>query len=158
MSYQPMPVSGANADREVRRGIRTMRLAIAAQAVLYLVIAGLVWYLATTVDDLGDIGWPLVFVSVNAVLMVVLVVCAVRLGRRERKVVFTIMGLETAFAAMLLIGLIATFFQESSISSGAPAGLVAWGLLMLAVMRPVQQPEFRAAFGLPPMRTRPKKK
>jgi len=39
----------------------------------------------------------------------------------------------------------------------APVGLFVWGGLMLAVLRPVQKPAFRMAFGLPPVQPRQKK-
>jgi O-antigen/teichoic acid export membrane protein len=142
----------------VRRGIRSMRLAIVAQAVLYLALAGFVWYLAAGVDDLGDVTWPMVVVSVNAALLVALVVFSVLLSRRERKVIFAIIGLECAFVAILLVGLIVvTMNSRSSGPSGAPAGLFVWGALVLAVLRPLQKPELRAAFGLRPIQPRQKK-
>ncbi|WP_410642459.1 hypothetical protein [Amycolatopsis sp. lyj-346] len=58
VASQPLPGSDADAERQVRRGIRTMRSAIAAQAVLYLALAGFVWYLAAGVADPGDVVWP----------------------------------------------------------------------------------------------------
>jgi hypothetical protein len=158
--YQPLPASDANAEREVRRGIRTIRAAIAAQAVLYLALAGLVWYLAAGLDDAGDVVLPVLLVSVNAVLLIALVVCGVRLSKRERKVAFAIMLLECAFMAVLLIGLVVSLATSpgSPGSSGSPAGLILWGALMTAVLRPMQKPELRAAFDLPPMQPRQKKK
>jgi O-antigen/teichoic acid export membrane protein len=157
--YQPQPMSGANAEREVRRGIRSMRLAIVAQAVLYLALAGFVWSLAATVDDLGDATWPLVVVSVNAALLVVLVVFSVLLSRRERKILFTIIWLECAFIAIILIGLIVSLVMSSASGgpTGTPVGLFVWGGLMLAMLRPLQKPELRMAFGLPPIQPRQKK-
>jgi hypothetical protein len=86
----------------VRREIRAIRWAIATQA-------GCTWRdrprltLAGHVDDLGDFVWSLVPVSVNAAL----VVCSVRLSRRERKVALAILVLECAFMAMLVISVIA---------------------------------------------------
>ncbi|MEU8631511.1 hypothetical protein AB0C38_05030 [Amycolatopsis sp. NPDC048633] len=155
--YQPLPASDANAEREVRRGIRTIRAAIAAQAVLYLTLAGFLWYLAAGVDDARDVVLPLLLVSVNVVLLIALVVCSVLLSTRERKVAFAIMLLECAFMAMLLIGLIVSLATSSG-STGSPVGLILWGALMMAVLRPMQKPELRAAFGLPPMQPRQKKK
>ncbi|MBB4687678.1 hypothetical protein [Amycolatopsis jiangsuensis] len=59
---------------------------------------------------------------------------------------------------MLLIGTILAFAMSSgSGGTGAPAGLLLWGLLMQAVLRPVHNPELRAAFGMPPVRPRQKK-
>ncbi|MEA5359337.1 hypothetical protein VA596_07305 [Amycolatopsis sp., V23-08] len=157
--YQPLPASGANAEREVRRGIRTMRLAIAAQAVLYLALAVFVWSLAASVDDSGDVTWPLVVVTVNSVLLVVLVVFSVLLSRRERKILFTVVWLECAFIAVLLIGLIVSLVMSSASGgpTGTPVGLFLWGGLMLAVLKPLQKPELRMAFGLPPIQPRHKK-
>lgn len=155
----PLPVSDANAEREVRRGIRSMRLAIGAQAVLYLALAGFIWYLATGVDGPGDVTFPLVIVSVNAALLVALVVCSTQLSRRERKIAFAIMVLESAFMAMVLIGVIVSLVMSSASGgpSSMPVGLFLWGMLMLAVLRPMQKPEMRAAFGLPPIQPRQKK-
>jgi hypothetical protein len=145
--YQPLPASGANAEQEVRRGIRSMRVAIAAQAVLYLALAGFLWFLAAGVDDARDVVLPLLLVTVNVVL----------LSTRERKVAFAIMLLESAFMVVLLIGLVVSLATSSG-STGSPVGLILWGALMLAVLRPMQKPELRAAFGLPPMQPRQKKK
>jgi hypothetical protein len=158
--YQSLPASDANAEREVRRGIRTMRAAIAAQAVLYLALAAFVWYLAAGVDDARDVALPLVFVTVNVVLLIALVVCSVLLSTRERKVAFAVMLLESAFMAMMLIGLIVNLATSSGSpgSSGSPVGLLLWGALTMAVLRPMQKPAVRAAFGLPPMQPRQKKK
>jgi hypothetical protein len=106
------------------------------------------------VDDLGDL-WPLVLVSVNAALGV----CGVRLSRREHKIALTILELECAFMAMLVISVIVSLAMTSA-SGGpqsAPIGLILWGVLMQAVLRPMQKPELRAAFGLPPMQPRQKK-
>jgi hypothetical protein len=159
-AYQPLPMSGANAEREVRRGIRSMRLAIVTQAVLYLALAGFVWSLAASADDVGDVTWPLVIVSVNAALLVVLVVFSVLLSRRERKILFTVIWLECAFIAIILVGLIVSLVLSSASGgpTGTPVGLFVWGGLMLAVLRPLQKPELRMAFGLPPIQPRQKKK
>jgi FtsH-binding integral membrane protein len=157
--HQPLPVPDADAEREVGRGIRSMRLAIACQAVLYLALAGVVSYLAAGVDDLGDLIWSLVLVSVNVALLVALVVCSVWLSRRERKIALAILWLECAFMAMLLIGVIVSLAMTSA-SGGpqsTPVGLFVWGALMMAVLRPMQKPEMRAAFGMPPMQPRQKK-
>ncbi|GAA3559222.1 hypothetical protein GCM10022222_48630 [Amycolatopsis ultiminotia] len=135
-----------------------MRLAIVGQAVLYLALACLVWYLAASTDNLGDFVWPLVLVSVNTLLILALVVCSVLLSRRERRIAAAILWLEVGFMAMLLIGVILAFTTSSgSGSSSAPAGLILWGLLMQAVLRPLQKPEMRVAFGMPPIQPRQKK-
>ncbi|MEU0536591.1 hypothetical protein [Amycolatopsis tolypomycina] len=156
---QPLPLSDVNAEREVRRGIRTMRLAIAAQAVLYLALAGLVWYLATSVADPGEATWPLVIVSVNAALLVALAGCSTLLSRRERKIILAVVWLECAFMAVLVISVILSLATTSASggSQSTPVGLFVWGGLMMVMLRPLQKPELRAAFGLPPMRPRQKK-
>ncbi|MFI5607183.1 hypothetical protein [Amycolatopsis sp. NPDC051903] len=154
--YRPVPMTGANAEEEVRKGIRSVRWAIAGQAALYLVLAGFVWFLVAGHGGAGDLVWPLVLVSVNAALTVALVGCAVRLGQRRGGVVKAILGLECAFAAVLLIGLIVAFTSSSSGTVGVPAVFV-WGFLIQAVLRPLQKPELRVAFGLPVITARVKK-
>ncbi|MFF0143677.1 hypothetical protein ATK36_3839 [Amycolatopsis sulphurea] len=154
--YQPAPRSGENAEQEVHRGIRTIRLAITGQAVLYLALAVLVGYLATRTDDAGSVVWPLVIISVNTVLLIALVVCSVLLGRRERAIAMAIIWLECAFMAVLLISTILslTLSKGSGGAAGAPVGLILWGFLMQSVLRPWQKPEMRAAFGMRPIRPR----
>ncbi|HWD07209.1 MAG TPA: hypothetical protein VG674_32690 [Amycolatopsis sp.] len=158
--YQPMPMSGADAEQEVRRGINAVRWAIAAQAAIYLALAVFVWVLAGQLDDLGEVAWPLVLVTLNASLTVALVVCGVLLHRRQAVVVKTILGIECAFAAVLLTGLIVAFATTSGSggAAGAPVGAIVWGLLIQAVLRPLQKPELRVAFGLPVVKPRQKKR
>jgi len=153
-------MSDENAEREVRRGIRSIRLAIVAQAVLYLTVTGFAWSLAASVAALGDAAWALVVMSVNTAVLVALVVLGVLLGRRERRILFAILWLESAFIAILLISLIVSLAMTSAAGgpTGTPAGLFVWGGLMLAVLRPVQKPAFRMAFGLSPVQPRQKKK
>ncbi|RJQ85833.1 hypothetical protein [Amycolatopsis panacis] len=152
---QPTPMSGEDAEQEVHRGIRTIRLAITGQAVLYLALAVLVGYLATRTDD-GSVVWPLVIISVNTVLLITLVVCGVLLGRRERAIAMAIIWLECAFMAVLLIGTILslTLSKGSGGAAGAPVGLILWGFLMQSVLKPWQKPEMRVAFGMRPIRPR----
>lgn len=154
-----LSMSDESAEREARRGIRSIRLAIVAQAVLYLTVTGFAWSLAASVDALGDTVWALVVMSVNTAMLVALVVLSVLLSRRERRILFAILWLESAFIAILLIGLIVSLAKSSASGgpTGTPVGLLVWGGLMLAVLRPVQKPEFRMAFGLPPIPPRQKK-
>lgn len=154
--YRPVPMTGPGAEEEVRKGIRAARWAIAGQAALYLLLAGFLWFLVAGHGGAGDVVWPLVLVSVNAALTVALVVCAALLGRRRGVVVKTILGLECAFALVLLIGLLVAFTSSSGGSAGAPAVFV-WGFLIQAVLRPLQKPELRVAFGLPVITPRRKK-
>ena len=158
-AYQPLSPSDESAEREVRRGIRSIRLAIVAQAVLYLTVTGFAWSLAASVAALGDAALALVVMSVNTAVLVALVVLGVLLGRRERRILFAILWLESAFIAILLISLIVSLAMTSAAGgpTGTPAGLFVWGGLMLAVLRPVQKPAFRMAFGLPPVQPRQKK-
>ena len=154
-----LPMSDENAEREVRRGIRSIRLAIVAQAVLYLTVTGFVWSLAASVAALGDAYWALVVTSVNTAMLVALVVLSVLLGRRERRILFAILWLESAFIAILLVSLVVSLAMTSAAGGpqSAPVGLFVWGGLMLAVLRPAQKPVFRMAFGLPPIQPRQKK-
>lgn len=59
---------------------------------------------------------------------------------RERKVAFAIMLLESAFMAMPLIGFLAGLVMSSKSggASSTPVGLIVWGGLMMAVLRPMQ--------------------
>ncbi len=154
---QPMPASGAHAEEEVRRGIRSMRWAIGGQAVLYLALAAFVGFLLSLGGTTSAAALPVTIVAINSALTIALVGCAVLLSKRQRTVVLAVVWLECGFMAMLLLGLILSLTTNSG-SGGAPIGLILWGLLMQAVLRPLQKPEFRAAFGLKPMRPRQKKK
>lgn len=155
--YQPMPASGANAEQEVRRGIRSMRWAIGGQAVLYLALAAFVGYLLGLGGTSSAVALPVTILVINSALTSALVVCAVLLGRRQRAVMLALIWLECGFMAMLLLGAILTF-ATSSASAGAPVGLILWGFLMQAVLRPLQKPEIRVAFGLKPIKPRQRKK
>ncbi|WP_158688127.1 MULTISPECIES: hypothetical protein [Actinomycetes] len=149
---QPMPESGEN---EVRRGIRSMRWAIGGQTVLCLALAAFGGYLLGLGGAPSAAALPVAIVAINSALTVALVVCAVLLGRRQRKVMLTLVWLECGFVALLLLGAILSFTAASG-SSGAPVGLILWGFLMQAVLRPLQKPELRAAFGLKPITRRQK--
>ncbi|WP_406639407.1 hypothetical protein [Amycolatopsis sp. WGS_07] len=153
---QPMPASGPNAEQEVLRGIRTMRLAIGGQAVLYLALVAFVGFLLGLGGTTSAVALPVAIMAVNAALTIALVVCAVLLSKRQRKVMLTLIWLECGFIAMLLLGLILTFATSSG-AGGAPVGLILWGFLVQAVLRPLQKPELRAAFGLKPIKPRQKK-
>jgi len=157
-AYQPLPTSDKSTEREVRRGIRSIRLAIVAQAVLYLTVTGFVWSLAN-VGAPGVAAWAPAVMVVNSAILVALVVLGVLLSRRERRVLFAILWLESAFIAILLVSLVVSLAMTSAAGGpqSAPVGLFVWGGLMLAVLRPVQKPAFRMAFGLPPIRPRQKK-
>ncbi|WP_143132390.1 hypothetical protein [Amycolatopsis rubida] len=155
--YQPMPASGANAEQEVRRAIRSMRLAIGGQAVVYLALAAFVGYLLGLGGTSNAVALPVTILAINSALIIALVVCAVLLGRRQRAVMLALVWLECGFVAMLLLGTILTLATSSG-SSGAPVGLILWGFLMQAVLRPLQKPEVRVAFGLKPIKPRQKKK
>ena len=157
--YQPMPASGANAEQEVRRGIRSMRLAIGAQAVFYLALAAFVGYLLGLGGTSAAVALPVTIMVINSALTVALVVCSVLLSKRQRNVMLAIVWLECGFMAMLALGAILTLATSSSSGSGgAPVGLLLWGFLMQAVLRPVQKPEIRVAFGLKPIKPRQKRK
>lgn len=133
-----------------------MRWAIGGQAVLYLALAAFVGYLLGLGGTSGAVALPVAVMAINSALTIALVVCAALLGRRQRKVMLTLIGLECGFMAMLLLGAILTFATNSG-AAGAPVGLILWGFLMQAVLRPLQKPEIRAAFGLKPMKPRQKK-
>lgn len=122
------PSSDANPEREVRRGIRSIRLAIGFQAVLYLALAAFAGYLLGLGGVSGFVALPVAIMAVNAALIIGLVMCAVLLSNQQRK------------------------------SGSAPVGLILWGFLMQAVLRPVQKPEIRTAFGLRPIKPRRQKK
>ncbi|MBN9746524.1 hypothetical protein DMP23_36500 [Amycolatopsis sp. A1MSW2902] len=155
---QPTPASGENAEQEVRRGIRSMRWAIGGQAVLYLALAAFVGYLLGLGGTSGAVALPVTILVINSALTSALVVCAVLLGRRQRGVMLALIWLECGFMAMLLLGAILSLAMSSGAGGGAPVGLILWGFLMQAVLRPLQKPEIRVAFGLKPIKPRQKKK
>ena len=142
----------------MRRGIRSVRLAVAGQATLYLALAVLVWYLTSREDAPSSFALPLALVTVNSAVVLALVVCSVLLFRRQRAILLAVIGLECGFMAMLFVGAIITLAQSSGSGTSAPFGIIVWGLLMQVVLRPLQKPEFRAAFGLKPIKPRQKKK
>ncbi|WP_409184454.1 hypothetical protein F9C11_09200 [Amycolatopsis sp. VS8301801F10] len=154
---QPMPASGANAEQEVRRGIRSMRLAVGGQAGLCLALTAFTGFLLGLGGTTSAVALPVTFLAIDSALIIALAVCAVLLGRRRRKVVLALIWLECGFAAILLLGSILSLATSSG-SGGAPVGLVAWAFLMQAALRPLQKPEVRAAFGLKPIKPRQKKK
>lgn len=134
-----------------------MRWAIGGQAVLYLALAAFVGYLLGLGGTSSAVALPVTILVINSALTSALVVCAVLLGRRQRAVMLALIWLECGFMAMLLLGAILTF-ATSSASAGAPVGLILWGFLMQAVLRPLQKPEIRVAFGLKPIKPRQRKK
>ncbi|GAA1019793.1 hypothetical protein GCM10009565_05810 [Amycolatopsis albidoflavus] len=134
-----------------------MRWAIGGQAVVYLALAAFVGYLLGLGGTSSAVAVPVTIMVINSALTIALVVCAVLLSRRQRTVVLALIWLECGFMAMLLLGAIVALATSSG-SSGAPVGLILWGFLMQAVLRPLQKPEFRAAFGLKPLKPRQKKK
>lgn len=132
-----------------------MRWAIGGQAVLYLALAAFAGYLLGLGGTSSAVALPVTILVINSALTSALVVCAVLLGRRQRGVMLALIWLECGFMAMLLLGVILTFATSSG--GGAPAGLILWGFLMQAVLRPLQKPEIRIAFGLKPIKPRQKK-
>ncbi|MEV4601877.1 hypothetical protein AB0K15_31310 [Amycolatopsis sp. NPDC049253] len=135
-------------DEDIRHAISSARWAMAAQATLYLALSVLVWVLVTSLDDTDGLGGVLALAALDAALAVAVAVCAVLLGRRRPAVWWTTLGIELGFALILLVGGLVTLLSSDSGGGAAPVGIFLWLLLAQAVLRPLQRPEVKAAFGL----------
>ncbi|WIX75896.1 hypothetical protein QRX50_31010 [Amycolatopsis carbonis] len=134
-------------DEDIRHAISSARWAMAAQATLYFALSVLVWVLVTSLDDTDGLGGVLALAALDAALAVAVVVCAVLLGRRRPAAWWTTFGIELGFGLILLVGGIVTLLSDAG-GGAAPVGLFLWLLLAQAVLRPLQRPEVKAAFGL----------
>ncbi|WP_326836099.1 hypothetical protein VSH64_14445 [Amycolatopsis rhabdoformis] len=137
-------------EAEVRRAITSARWAMGAQAILYFALSVFVWVLVSSLSeaDAEGLGGVLALAALDAALAVTIAVCAVLLGRREPAVWWTTFCVELGFGAILLIGGLVTLIASDAGGSGAPVGIFLWLLLAQAVLRPLQRPEVKAAFGL----------
>ncbi|MGW4485362.1 hypothetical protein ACWEOE_16175 [Amycolatopsis sp. NPDC004368] len=147
----PIPVSfeqNPYDEQDVRRAITSARWAMGAQATLYLALSVFVWVLVSSLDDTDGLGGVLALATLDAVLALTVLVCAVLLGRRQPAVWWTTFGVELGFGAILLVGGLITLITTDAGGSGAPVGIFLWLLLAQAVLRPLQRPEVKTAFGL----------
>ncbi|MEV6896548.1 hypothetical protein [Amycolatopsis sp. NPDC051372] len=134
-------------DADIRRAVSSARWAMTAQATLYLALSVFVWVLVTSTADTDGLGGVLALASLDAALAVAVAVCAVLLGRRRPAAWWTTLGVELGFALILVVGGVITLLSDAG-GSAAPVGIFLWLLLAQAVLRPLQRPEVKAAFGL----------